>query len=262
MVLPSEVPMKRFACLLAVVLAILVFRQRAFGQRPPDGGTRDVLISILIPSITDAPFTATVNTEWIRSLDDGSTITLVNHRAIARDKAGRIFQERRLLLPDDPNQHSIVTQIEISDPVAHELYICVPSGHTCQVEVLQAPEGKRFSRALPAIQPGTPGVEDLGMQTTAGLQAIGRRESSIIPEGAIGNNRPLTASFEYWYSPQLGVNLISKRRDPRFGLQNFQLSDVILKDPDPALFQPPPGFRLTDLREVPQTTTSAATPKN
>src|SRR6266481_1940085 len=85
-------------------------------QRPPDGGTREVLISILIPSLPNAPFTATVNTEWIRQLPDGSTITLKNHRAIARDAAGRIFQERRALVPDDGKTKSGVTQIEISGP--------------------------------------------------------------------------------------------------------------------------------------------------
>jgi hypothetical protein len=55
-------------------------------RRPPDGGTRQVLVSILIPSVPNAPFSATVITEWIRQLADGSTITLGNRRAIARDK--------------------------------------------------------------------------------------------------------------------------------------------------------------------------------
>jgi hypothetical protein len=45
---------------------------------------------------------------------------------IARDKSGRIFQERRLLVPEDGKQESVVTQTEITDPVSHEQYICVP----------------------------------------------------------------------------------------------------------------------------------------
>ena len=108
--------------------------------RPPDGGTREVLISILIPSLLNAPFSATVATESVRQLADGSRITLVNRRAIARDTAGRIFQERRLLVPDDGKHESIVTQIEISDPVSHQLYICVPRERVCQVEFFSAPQ--------------------------------------------------------------------------------------------------------------------------
>ncbi len=71
--------------------SLLLANSVAFGQslpapqRPPDGGTRVVLVSILIPSLPNAPFTATVKTEWIRQLADGSTITLQNHRAIARE---------------------------------------------------------------------------------------------------------------------------------------------------------------------------------
>ena len=61
-------------------------------QRVPDGGTREVLISILIPSLPNAPFTATVNTEWIRQLPDGSTITLKNHRCWSSSTGGAMVQ--------------------------------------------------------------------------------------------------------------------------------------------------------------------------
>lgn len=108
-------------------------------QRPPDGGTREVLVSILIPSVPNAPFSASVSTESIRQLPDGGRITLVNHRAIARDSAGRIFQERRLLVPEDGKHESVVTQTEISDPVAHALYICKPDEKVCQLEFYSAP---------------------------------------------------------------------------------------------------------------------------
>src|SRR6266481_7146604 len=140
-------------------------------QRLPDGGTREVLISILIPSLPNAPFTATVNTEWIRQLPDGSTIILKNHRAIARDAAGRVFQERRALIPDDGKTQSGITQIEISDPVTNELYICMPHGRTCQVEVFSPPAS--FPYTPPAkvhmAQGSTSESEDLGKQSVGGL---------------------------------------------------------------------------------------------
>ena len=79
-----------------------------------------------------------MNTESIRQLADGTTITLKNRRAIARDGVGRIFQERRLLVPDDGEHESPITQIEISDPVAHDLYICVPREDVCQVDFFRA----------------------------------------------------------------------------------------------------------------------------
>jgi hypothetical protein len=224
-------------------------------QRPPDGGTREVLVSILIPSLRNAPFTATVNTQWIRQLADGTTITLVNHRTIARDRAGRIFQERRLLVPDDGKHESVVTQTEISDPVAHNLYICVPAQRVCQLEFFSAPP---FVPPPAGGQPGaagqenSPAVENLGKQSFAGLETVGTRQTQVIEIGAIGNNAPMTITREFWYSPQLGVNIVSKLQDPRFGIQDFELSDLNVGDPDPKLFQVPEGSTVLNLkRSVP-----------
>jgi hypothetical protein len=64
-----------------------------------DGGTSEVLESIVIPPKAQAPFSLLLQTEWVRTLSDGSTITLVNQRRIARDSGGRIYQERWFLVP-------------------------------------------------------------------------------------------------------------------------------------------------------------------
>ena len=233
-------------------------------QRVPDGGTREVLISILIPSLPNAPFTAAVNTEWIRQLPDGSTITLKNHRAIARDSAGRIFQERRALVPDDGKINSGVTQIEISDPVTHELYICMPHGRTCQVEVFSPPEFLPYTPPAKAhmTQGSTSESEDLGKQSLGGLETVGTRETTVIPAGTIGNNSPLLSKREFWFSPKLGVNLISKRQDPLSGTQNFEVSEIALGDPDAKLFEVPVGFKILDLRKPPETTAPQTGPSN
>ena len=232
-------------------------------QRPPDGGTREMLISILIPSLPNAPFTATVNTEWIRQLPDGSTITLKNHRAIARDAAGRIFQERRALVPDDGKVQSGVTQIEISDPITHELYICMPYGRTCQVEVFSPPESSVNTAPGKAhmAQSSSPESEDLGRQSIGGLETVGTRETTVIPAGTIGNNSPLMSKREFWFSPRLGVNLISKLQHPLSGSQNFEVSDITLGEPDAKLFEVPSGFKILDLRKPPEISSpSAVTP--
>ena len=235
-------------------------------QQPPqpshrlaDGGTREVLISILIPSLPDAPFTATVRTEWIRQLPDGSSITLKNHRTIARDKAGRIFQERRTLVPDDGKSESGISQIEISDPVLHRLYICVPRALVCQLKQFSAPPFAHAQTAdAPPKHPGAPTEEDLGEQSISGLETVGTRETTVIPTGQIGNNSPILTRREFWYSPHLGVNLVSKREDPRFGIQNFEVTDIILGDPDSQLFEVPSGSKILDLRKPPEVLVPAA----
>jgi hypothetical protein len=215
-------------------------------ERPPDGGSREVLVSILIPSLPNAPFSAVVNTESIRQLANGTSITLKNHRAIARDRAGRIFQERRLLVPEDGKHESVVTQIEISDPVTHELFICVPREQVCQVEDFDAPAFQPPKTAASAREGAN--LRDLGKQSVGGVETIGTRETVVIEAGKIGNDSPIEVQREYWFSPQLGVNLISRLQDPRVGVQNFEVSDITLTDPDVKLFKVSSKMKVIDLR--------------
>jgi hypothetical protein len=78
----------------------------------------------------------------------------------------------------------------------------------------------------------------------------GTLETGVIASGAMGNDSPMLVKREFWYSPQLGVNLISKRQDPRFGIQNFDVSDIVLGEPDAKLFEIPRGSKVIDLRRA------------
>ena len=226
--------------------------------RPPDGGVREKLVSILIPSLPNAAFSAVVNTKSIRQLPNGAQITLVNHRRIARDSAGRIFQERRMLVPDDGAHESLLTQIEISDPVKHKLYICQPEERVCQLEEFSPVEGNDPS--VLGKEPAGPGVERLGKQTIEGIETRGVRQSIEIPAGEIGNDRALLATREFWYSPQLGVNLVSARDDPQSGKQEFRVTEIVLGEPNAGLFEPPRDAKILDLRNPRETPAGSPTP--
>jgi hypothetical protein len=98
-----------FAALSVMLTSVSVRAQGPATQLAPqkptqqfyaeDGGTREVLESIVIPPKAEAPFTLTLQTEWVKTLYDGGTITSVNQRKIARDAKGRIYQERWYLVP-------------------------------------------------------------------------------------------------------------------------------------------------------------------
>jgi hypothetical protein len=248
----------------ALCSTLLLIASLCFAQSPqtrpvlPDGGTRERLISIFIPNLPNAPFTATVNTEWVRVLPDGSRITLVNHRLIARDSAGRIFQGRCMLVPRNGKQQSFVNQTEITDPILKQQYICIPSENTCQLEFRQPLQT--------AVQPlgGTnkinPVIQSIGTRTIGGVEAIGTRETIVVPAGEIGNESPINTSREFWFSPKLGLNLISVRDDPRFGTQRFELSDIMIGEPDAKLLSPAEGSRIIDLRNPPES--EAPNPEN
>jgi len=59
-------------------------------------------------------------------------------------------------VPDDGKHESVVTQIEISDPVAHKLYICVPQQHVCQLELFTVPKFERPPARVASNQPDLP----------------------------------------------------------------------------------------------------------
>jgi len=245
-------PTQYFARILLLsgflIVSPAVCRAQTRGERLRlhDGGVQERPVSILIPAVQGAPFSATVSTESVRMLADGSRITLVNHRAIARDGAGRIFQERRLLVPTDGAHESVITQTEISDPVAHELYICKPDEHVCQLESYSPPFFAGTPSAINLAQKNS--REDLGKEFIGGLEAAGTRETTVVEPGVIGNDSALHIIREYWYSPQLSINLCSKLQHPRIGTQDFELSNIIPGEPDPKLFKIPPGSQVIDVR--------------
>lgn len=218
----------------------------------PDGGAHVRLISIQVSDIPGAPFTATVNAEWVRTLANGTRITLVNHRLIARDSAGRVFQERRMLVPQNIQGPSVITETDITDPVGKQQYTCFPSRHICHL----APRTSFVTtQGLPTGAAADATSEPLGTQSIGGVETVGTRETTTIPVGEIGNDSPINVTREFWFAPKLGMNLITVRDDPRSGEQRFELSDIVLGEPDTKLFSPPEGDRIVDLRSASQSET-------
>jgi hypothetical protein len=239
-----------FAGVLGLSIPVLIAQSPGEAVHAPSGGVRTMIVSIAVPPLPGAPFTATVTTEWKRTLDDGSTVTIGNHRTVARDNSGRIFQERRNFYPaGDPRQNEI-NRLEFADPRAHTLSTCWPTAHVCQVTGYF---GNAFTPpAVPAgpLEAGKGFLTrlDLGRDLIAGVEAIGTRETTTISAGAIGNDRAISVVKEFWYSQQLGINLIEKRQDPQYGSQTFTVNPISLGEPDASLFNIPAGFRIEDKR--------------
>jgi hypothetical protein len=92
--------------------------------------------------------------------------------------------------------------------------------------------------------------ESLGSDVIDGLNVIGTRETISINPGVVGNSQPLVSTREFWYSPDLQVNLSVARKDPREGTQVIHVVDLSRFEPDAAQFQAPAGFAIQDLRQT------------
>lgn len=103
-------------------------------------------------------------------------------------------------------------------------------------------------------------TEQLGTRDFEGVSAEGTRRTTIIPAGAIGNDRPIEIVYERWFSKDLGMVVYSKNTDPRFGEQTYRITNVVRNEPDPSLFSVPTGYKRVDDGQVYRISTAGRTP--
>lgn len=157
--------------------------------------------------------------------------------------------------------------IQIADPVAGYRYTLDPNSQTAHRSAF-APTMQRPNIAAatnpprlptpPALAVGKAGArphseishESLGTQTIEGVLAEGTRTTMIFPEGSMGNDRPITTVSETWMSPDLNTAVLSKSSDPRFGENTTKLTNLVMAEPDPALFQVPGDYSIVDEQTI------------
>ena len=225
--------------------------------------------------VTAAPYTATATTESTQVLADGNRIVNKTSSFVARDSQGRTRRETDLHRIGTMQVDSPKT-VFINDPTAHTQYIFTPGGEATKVirsegKWKEGPQiidlrgndlggGKSERRVNQKVIVNVQGArevqqrkesteqvkhEDLGTQTIEGVSAQGKRETVTIPAGEIGNERPIEIVTETWFSPELHTMVLRKHSDPRLGDSTYRLTDIKRNEPDAALFQPPPGTKVS-----------------
>jgi hypothetical protein len=88
--------------------------------------------------------------------------------------------------------------------------------------------------------------ESLGTQMIEGVECEGTRETVTIPAGAMGNERPLVSVTERWVSAKLGLDVLRKHTDPRFGETSYRLTQIVQADQPRSLFEVPADYKLEE----------------
>jgi hypothetical protein len=245
----------RFNVLLGLaVFALLSFpvvAQDSVDEPPhmPAGGTRTHVKGIQVFPVAGRPFSAKDNIKWTHYREDGSTFTTYLFASVARDRQGRIYREHRHLDTGSTLQQFVQEYFVLLDPITHTRTACVSYTHRCEVSAYRA--STTFVSTPDRPHDEVAGVffsESLGNDVIDDLKVVGTRETLSIAAGKIGNAHPLARVREFWYSPELQVNLKVTRGDPTSGTQVLQLVDLSLKEPNPAMFQVPDGFAIQDTR--------------
>lgn len=248
---------RRFS-LISASLCLTCFQvvraQTDGGFSPNDGGGQGVLESIYVPNLPNAPFTLTLHTEWIQTLRNGGTFTEVNNRPILRDGAGRIYMERWMLTPKGSDIRSVITTIQIDDPIAHKFYNCFVRQKVCELQTSVRGLGHYDPNRLQsgALKSGKGNFlhEDLGGSSVAGIPVHNYRDTTTLNTGVLGNDAPMATVREFSYSSELGFNLASSLDNAQLGHQVFTVTDLNTNEPDPKFFEVPEGYRVVDRRKA------------
>jgi hypothetical protein len=89
-------------------------------------------------------------------------------------------------------------------------------------------------------------------KTIDGIAVEGRKTTTIIPAGQVGNEQPITITSEEWRSPELNLLVLTKHSDPRTGESSYRLQNIVRAEPDRSLFMVPADYtvRETGIRKM------------
>ena len=221
--------------------------------------------------VKNAPYSAEAVTESVQALADGNRIRRENRSLIYRDSQGRTRREESITALGPWPTDSQRTTIFINDPVAGTHYVLNPkdhTGHQLPVPMLadhvnmapgQGPANRVIMRgvgngvgpgvrgiisATPLAAPGETKEEDLGTRSIEGVTAVGTKMTTTIPAEQMGADRDIVITFERWRSPELKVDVLTKRSDPRVGETTYRLTNINRTEPLPTLFEPSADYSI------------------
>jgi hypothetical protein len=89
-------------------------------------------------------------------------------------------------------------------------------------------------------------VGPLERRTIEGVAVEGRKTTTVIPAGQVGNEQPITITSEEWRAPELNLLVLTRHSDPRTGESIYRLQNIIRAEPDRSLFMVPADYTVKD----------------
>jgi hypothetical protein len=279
-------PSVRLSSILALILLAAAVDVRAQGRRGPGAPSTQVAPSQPVDpltgrpadplagsTVTNAPYSGDAVTTVTQILGDGTRIEQRTDAKFYRDSAGRVRREQTILGLPALNRAAQPQTVVTIDPApdAGFAYTLDPVARTARRVARKsgafgvrwyAPTdwlgGNSFGaystnqgQGLVIAQRGTPtgarqGEESLGTRQIEGVRATGRKITSTIPTGQIGNDRPIEITDEQWESPDLKVLIYSRFSDPRTGIVEYKLINISRAEPPPDLFAVPADYTILE----------------
>lgn len=229
------------------------------------------------PVVSGAPFAADATTTVVQTLGDGTRIEQKSSAKFYRDGRGRVRREQTILGLDWLNATAPSRTVIMFDSVPGDQmpYVLDPvartarsmpraialsnAGYALGTHRLRTSTGNAATELIEAVgrlqganapRAGVPNdvrpmEEDLGSRQIEGVKATGHRTTTTVPQGRIGNDRPVQITDEQWTSPELGVLISSRYSDPRTGVVEYKLTNIVRSEPRADLFAVPSDYTVT-----------------
>lgn len=277
--------MKRWIALaLPVVVSAVLVAQELSGApdvRGPVASPFNVTDPSGPPVILNAPYSAEVISTFDKVLASGKRVHRETHGKVYRDSQGRTRTEAAPPAAPKP------LPIRISDPVERCTILLDSSAMTAKVNpwhvATSRPTGTFTPRPAASAEPPDAPVPSAGLPTpsdavpgngpiggavpkkSAASEELGTREmegltvsgiKSILTanrpaEGDGQSNTVITTTIVQWEARDMGIVVVNDKDDAQLGHFTTKLMNIVRTEPDPALFQIPSGYTVTDRR--PQT---------
>jgi hypothetical protein len=273
------------ACALVAATTGALAQGRRSGGPPPQAAAAATPTAQLPsdpfagPVVTKAPYSGDAVTTVTQVLMDGTRVEQKTEARFYRDSTGRIRREQAILGLPGANAAAQPQTVVTIDPTPEDEF-----AFTLDPTTRTARRGPRSATALAAslngvvswlarpdnltnaayaltigdrravrIQDGAPppgggkqSEESLGTRQMEGVRAVGRKTTTVIPTGQIGNDRPIEITDERWESPDLKLLLYSRYYDPRTGIVEFRLTNVSRAEQPPDLFMVPSDYEIIE----------------
>lgn len=238
--------MARSSVLLPLAATLLLAAMGRAQTAPPveaapgDGRVAEWMYGEHIPAVAGKPFSCKVVLEIANQLADGTLIDQSTYNLDARDSRGRTRNEARRWIDPASGEEPKLIRVELYDPATKTRTNLFPSSQLARQWVV--PSASTSANATAKTETTR---ESLGPDVMEGLAVMGSRVTQVFPTGTHGNDRPLTIVTESWVSQDLNIALLTKRTDPRYGVQTVRVTELSRQEPDAALFAIPAGYRIT-----------------
>ena len=239
-----------FSVAFLTALATSLSAQQPFANTRPPGKNPDVAAmpgveNMYVPPNSGQPFTAKSVVTWTSRDQSSSHVAFMS--MVARDSSGKIYFESRRT-PTDDGDFQPRWNFIIIDPKEETRTTCYVATKSCRINAFlravyaKSEGGEEAPRASSMVS------ASLGTSVIDALTVEGTRETTSVAAGAYGNSKPLVITRDLWHSPELDLDVMISKTDPRSGTFVRKVEIISRNEPDPEYFTIPSDYTFLDNR--------------